>query len=467
MNTSFNANADDVLGAPPLSLGEAGDRVLAQPLPEVEPLLSQQEKAVLETTSLGHLLCHLGELIFPSVILAIKSEFHLTPDQTTLLALLGYVLMGVGAVPAGAWADSWGCGKVLMVYYFLMGISGLAVAMAGDVWLLFGALTLLGLAASMYHPPALAMLSLEVRAKGKAMGINGVAGCLGIALAPVLGFVAVEVLGNWRWAYAILTVLSALFALRFALSANRPSVGLRPSALGPRPSAADHQNLEQTADNSRQPTADGRQPTGDLGQPTGERRLGYLLGGLLLLVMVLGGLNYRCLVTALPSYLSGAGSDGQLVKGGLLFTSLVLLAGGIGQILGGWMGDRFGSWRIYLLVVALLVPLSVLLAMLGGSSAAVAVAGLLAVALFAQQPVENAIMAETTTSGRRSLSYGAKFVLTFGVGAFGTQLVGLTWTATGSLASVFFLIALMAAAMATLLVLIILGRHRPHGPAKC
>ncbi len=412
----------------------------------IEPLLSGEEKAVLETTSLGHLLCHLGELIFPSVILAIKSEFQLAPDQATLLALLGYVLMGAGAVPAGAWADAWGCRRVLVIYYVLMVVSGLAVALAANVWLLFGALTLLGLATSMYHPPALAMLSLGVRAKGKAMGLNGVAGCLGIALAPVLGFVAVEVLGNWRWAYAILAVLSVLFALRLAATTGRKDEGRRMKDEGGR-----------RKDETNSPREDSVHPSSFILHPS----LGYLPAVLLLLVMVLGGLNYRCLVTALPSYLSGAaGSDGQVVKGGLLFTSLVLLAGGIGQILGGWLGDRFGSWRIYLLVVSLLIPLSILLGWLGGTSAAVVVAALLAVALFAQQPVENAIMAETTTTGRRSLSYGAKFVLTFGVGAFGTQVVGMAWAETGSLAPVFFLMAALAAAMTALLALIILARAR-------
>ena len=99
-----------------------------------------------------------------------------------------------------------------------------------------------------------------------------------------------------------------------------------------------------------------------------------------------------------------------------------------------------------------MIPLAVLLSLLEGSGLAVVVASLLAVAMFAQQPVENTLLAESTSAARRSVSYGWKFVLTFGVGAFGAQIAGEIWQHTGSLAPVFALVACLASLMLGVLV---------------
>jgi len=52
----------------------------------------------------------------------------------TALALLGYILLGAGAIPMGAWADARGPGRVLQIYFFLMAAASLAVAASSTVW---------------------------------------------------------------------------------------------------------------------------------------------------------------------------------------------------------------------------------------------------------------------------------------------------------------------------------------------
>jgi MFS family permease len=157
--------------------------------------------------------------------------------------------------------------------------------------------------------------------------------------------------------------------------------------------------------------------------------------------MMLGGLNYRCLVTALPIYLRGeSGAANQEFKLALM-VFLALVAGGIGQISGGWASDRFGARRVYPVMLAFLVPFALLLGTLDSSAIAPLVACAVAIFLFAQQPVENSLLAEWTSSRRRSVSYGTKFALTFGVGALGTQVAGLIWYQFDSMAPVFYVIA--------------------------
>src|SRR5205085_9149466 len=127
--------------------------------------------------------------------------------------------------------------------------------------------------------------------------------------------------------------------------------------------------------------------------------------------MMLGGLNYRCLVTALPPFLSGNRAAAQDLAEAGWYLFFALLAGGVGQFCGGHAADRFGARRIYPILIGMLAVYAALLGSLEGNLAAPAVAGLVAVVLFAQQPIENSLLAELTTARRRRLSSGWKFAL--------------------------------------------------------
>lgn len=385
---------------------------------------SLDETTIVVITSIAHALCHLGELIFPSVMIAVMLEFDLAKNQVTAMSLVCWILFGVGALPVGLWADRWDSKLILLIYFLAMAASAGFVVVAQDVWAAFSALTLLGLALSIYHPTGLAMISLGVRAKGRAMGINGVAGSMGIALSPLLGSWAVSV-GMWRLAYAVLAGLSAVSAIVMFFV-------LRQDA---------HAESEVNA----APLHTFIGP-----QSISPRRKNYAALVLLFIVMMLAGFNYRCLMTALPTYLAGEEAQGSRFLTTGIAVTLIMLAGAFGQILGGTLADRVGSARVYIFLVGSLIPLSAILGFTAGGPA-VMVASLLAVALFAQQPVENTLLAEYTTSGRRSVSYGTKFMLTFGVGALGAQVVGEIWHALGTLNAVFWLITVSSCVMAGLL----------------
>lgn len=411
-------------------------------VPETEQATEAREQAVIIVTSLGHALCHVGELVIIGALFAVASEFGLDPSRAVTLTWPVYVLMGLGALPFGWWGDSWGPTRLLAIYFAALAAAGFAVALAPSVGWLFVALIGLGFAVSIYHPVGLALISLGVRDRGRAMGINGAAGSLGVATGPALGMWAAS-LGLWRMGFVVLGVLSlAALVLLWVWT---------PAALGGRRAV-------------RQPIPPPVLPASGTGRSGLRGR--YVALGLLMTAMMLGGFNYRCLVTALPAFLTGTAPDPtSLAKGGV-FVWVALVVGGIGQYVGGQLAERTGPFRLYLALLGMLVGCAVLLPVAGGSAFATLAACGLAVCLFALQPIENIILADWTTAGRRSLSYAAKFAFTFGVGALGTPVVGKVWSEFNSLGLVFLLLAVSATLMATLTLAAVLVWKRSRVSAE-
>jgi FSR family fosmidomycin resistance protein-like MFS transporter len=389
------------------------------------------EGTIILVTSLGHAVCHMGELAFVGVKESVRLEFGLSHTGAASLGLLGYVLLGLGAIPAGLWADAWGPRRVFAIYFLAMAAAALSVVAAPNVGTLFAAFTGVGLAASLYHPVGIALLSLGVSpaSRGRALGINGVAGSLGVALGPSLGMVAADLgPGMWRLAYVAVAAASLLAGALMVWASRRvPDIPPAAPALAPVPSPPRWTNL--------------------------------LPLGLLLLAMMFGGLNYRLLLSGLPLFFGGPGGTATQAAGGIL-VFVVLIVGAVGQYGGGWLGDRLGARRVYPLSIGLLVLTAWLLGRLGGSLLALPVACLAAVGLFASQPIENSLMAEWTSAGRRSSWYGIKFALTFGVGALGLQLHAWVTEQSSSADTGFLVLAGSAGVMGIIAVAALLVRSR-------
>ena len=82
---------------------------------------------------------------------------------------------------------------MMIVFFFGMGASALLVALTQNAWQLAAALTLLGAFAAIYHPVGIPMLVQHANSPGAAIGINGLAGNLGIAVAALVTALARQV----------------------------------------------------------------------------------------------------------------------------------------------------------------------------------------------------------------------------------------------------------------------------------
>ncbi len=116
-------------------------------------------------------------------------------------------------------------------------------------------------------------------------------------------------------------------------------------------------------------------------------------------------------------------TKGDLFDRGNLFATIVLLIGMLGQYMGGHFSDRRRKTRLYLLFHVLSLPFLILVGLTPGMLVVFA-AALFALFHFANQPVENGLVAHYTPPRLRSRGYGFKFLLTFGFGSFASGFSG-------------------------------------------
>src|SRR6185369_4952409 len=131
-----------------------------------------------------------------------------------------FLLFGLGSLPAGRLGDLWGRRQMMLLFFFGMGASMLLVAVTRNAWELAGALTLMGAFSSIYHPVGIPMLVRGAKRPGLAIGINGLAGNLGVAVAAITTGFLVKYAG-WRAAFAAPAIISIVCGVIFARIAPR------------------------------------------------------------------------------------------------------------------------------------------------------------------------------------------------------------------------------------------------------
>jgi EmrB/QacA subfamily drug resistance transporter len=149
----------------------------------------------------------------------LQKSFHASVGSVTWVGL-SYLLVLVATVTAvGRFADMWGR-KLLYIYGFLIFIgASVLCGLAPDLAALCGFRALQGLGAAMLQANSLAIIVLVVprRDLGRAVGLQGAAQAIGLALGPSVGGLLLAA-GGWRLIFFVnvpLGLLGALAALAF------------------------------------------------------------------------------------------------------------------------------------------------------------------------------------------------------------------------------------------------------------
>ena len=167
--------------------------------------------------NIGHLLDHFMMLIFAKAAFDAGREFGLSYEEIIIYGTLGVVLFGAAAPLAGWLADKFSRAILITIYPFGLALGSVLTAFSNSVEMLGISLGILGFFAAIYHPVGIAMITKRPGKVGLRLGINGVWGNMGVALAPVMtGFLIAY--ADWKLAFIIPGIFCFLFGITQALA---------------------------------------------------------------------------------------------------------------------------------------------------------------------------------------------------------------------------------------------------------
>lgn len=171
--------------------------------------------------NIGHAIDHMFLLIFATAVTSISRDFGLARWEDLMpYSVAAFFCFGIGSLPSGRLGDLWGRRPMMVVFFVGMGVASIAVSLTSTPVQLAIALAVLGGAASIYHPVGIPLLVQGERRPGWAIGLNGLAGNLGVAAAAGVTGVLIKYFG-WRMAFVLPGVFSILCGVLFAIHATR------------------------------------------------------------------------------------------------------------------------------------------------------------------------------------------------------------------------------------------------------
>ncbi|WP_159999155.1 MFS transporter [Roseomonas sp. 18066] len=360
----------------------------------------------------AHSITHFCLLILATAVLGMVQQdparFGAEYGPIMALGTAMFVVYGVGALPMGWLAEKLGRRSLMLGFFFGTGACMALAGLTTSPFSLAVALAGMGAFAAIYHPIGTAMLVEAAGDKvGRAVGLNGVFGNFGVALAPVMtAFLAISF--GWRWAFLVPGV--ACMALG-VLYWREPAIDMA-NARGPaRPFPAI--------------------------PPAVVRRAVVVL----LAIAAASGLVFNAFTLLLPKLMEerlASSPDLLPVIGALAF--LVTICGGLTQFTVGRLIDRSTLKRIFLPMAMVQVPAMLALAFAQGWMV-LPIAALLAASIFGQVTVNETMTARYIAPALRVKLYSIRFFVGFLGAAAAAPVVGLLHEATGNLALTILVLA--------------------------
>src|SRR5919204_6161737 len=125
----------------------------------------------LSFSSIGHFFAHLLMLLFPTVVLVLEGRWGMSYGDLLSLSLGGFVLFGLGALPAGWLGDRWSAESMMVIFFIGTGAATVATGLADSPLALGLGLAAIGLFGSIYHPVGTAWLVRNAAHRGWALGV--------------------------------------------------------------------------------------------------------------------------------------------------------------------------------------------------------------------------------------------------------------------------------------------------------
>lgn len=402
--------------------------------------MNENDRSIVGFTMVGHAMVHTYELSIPILMTIWLLEFSTTTAALGIAVAIGYGLFGIGALPGGILVDKYGSRALIVVCLAGMGVSFLLLSVADGIVSTSLALAIWGIAASVYHPAGLTLISNGVSEHGRAFGYHGMAGNVGIALGP-LATALLLLAFDWRFVAVVLAIPALIAAV----------VGVFIS-------------FDETA---AVDTGGGREFTSgnrSIADVVGDTRRLFTIAFLTVFAVVaLNGLYYRGMLTFLPDLLGGflETAIGDVELGIIdpespiaeefdlaqyLYAGLLMVGIG-GQYVGGRLVDSIDPDRGLVIMLSVLTVIALVFAPIASTGLwqLVLVSVALGFSLFAMQPLTQATVAKYSPPEARGISFGYTYLAIFGIGALGAAIAGTVLTHAPSVSYMFVVLAIFAA----------------------
>lgn len=372
------------------------------------------KKKVLYFASFSHTVTHAMTLILAPLLPLIRSEFNLTNVETASFAFIVFLMYGGLALPSGLLSDRLGSIRVIQIGLILFIVSIVGIYLSEGAITLWISLLILGAAAGTYHPAGLSLISrLYPKDMGKAMGFNGLLGNVGEASSPFIA-ATIGVLIGWRYPYLLWSVpiLILLFAGFFIKDLVNTEISLKGEL-------SDYSYIEET------------------------KKLLSKDFILYILILLFRGLYYTGTVLLLTTFAVDVLSI-EIIVGGLI-TTILIVSGMPGQIIGGKISDKVGYKKPLLFFTFLCFISIALIANTSNSLMFLLLSIIMGFSYFASQPSQNMLTASMGSKKIRGLLYGFSSLCIFGFGSFAVSVGGyvadvFSWNYAFYILSIFALI---------------------------
>jgi len=269
--------------------------------------------------SITHTFIHVFTMMHAALIPVFIKEFGLSIFEAGMLVSIPQALSVSISLPYGVIIDRIDPRKLIALSLLMAGFGGLAVSQAGNFITLLLPLSFIPLSSTVYHPPALTVVSelFPEEKRSRILGVHAAGGTMGVAIGPITLGLILENFG-WRFSYlawCIPVLLSTFLLLSLP--------GVKPTGHKEMLTKEDRSATEESTD-------------------SGSKMIGR---GFILLLIAMGvnSIGQQALSAYMTVYLVSIRSLSESAAS--LLYGLSPFVGILGSLAGGYLGDRLGNKR--------------------------------------------------------------------------------------------------------------------------
>lgn len=353
--------------------------------------------AILAIVSGAHAINHAFSTLMPLIYPLVVAEFRLSYSQIGLMVGVANATGGLLQMSFSYLSRFIPRRVLLGGGQLLMAVSTAFTGVANSFGMFFFGNVFARVGGSPQHPVGNSILSdhFETSRRGFALSMHVSGGNVGTVAVPLIGTLVISAFG-WRAALLLFAALALLFGLTLIFLVDES---------------------RQIDTSTVAPHSGGRWR--DIATILSDRNVQLIF---VASTIAAGGRGLGVLTTYVPLYLHDS-LKLDSTYAGILFT--VLLAGSVvGPVLFGRISDAIGR-RLLLLAIYAASAIATTLFVLAGSSWLLPVSLLaLGIVVYAESPLLQTFLADSTQHLDRDLAFGLYFTVAFGIGAFWASVLG-------------------------------------------